>query len=534
MENRILLDRRTFLKASTIMMAGTSVLGTSLLTSCSTPKNEFHLDVPIEVDKNRLKMSAEEVIKLKPGFSGKKPNIILIVADDLGWGDLSLMGTKSLKTPNLDVLAKESVRFSNFYSCNALCSPSRAGMLTGRYPQRCGVDWVLFGKDEPLKKKMVRWLGGRLAGLGVSDMDGKGKSDHLLQDEITLAQALKVGGYHTGIIGKWHLGNFGMNMDYHPSNYGFDHVYSCAMSNSQSPNNLYHNQELVNPDVSVDQSGLTDLWTREAINYIDDRKDATDPFFLYLAYTAPHQPFHPSGAFKGKSNGGIYGDVVEELDAGIGRVLDNLKVNGLDEDTIVIFTSDNGAWFEGSKAGLRGAKGQSYEGGMRVPLLIRWKGKSTPGLVENAPATNIDLFPTLLSLAGLELPKDRIIDGENISFAFKGESGETYDRNRPIYYYHLNELEGIRVDKWKYIHNINCYMYPAPINRPQTFSGKMGLSRRPLAPLGEWPYLYNLDLDPFENYNTIKTHPKRGDVLLTMMRQWHEGMKKNIRGWQKT
>ncbi len=450
-----------------------------------------------------------------------RPNILLLLCDDLGYADLGCYGTDIIRTPNIDRLARQGVRFTSFYASNSVCTPSRAGLLTGRYSQRSGMSWVLLPENEPIRHRVSKNAGQLVGRLGFVDLGPNAGTTGLPQSEITLAEALKMGGYRTGMVGKWHLGDYSTNPDYNPLNHGFDFYFGVPHSNDMIPFPLYRNKEELEANVE-DQAKLTALYTREAIAFIEEDKEK--PFFLYFAHTFPHQPLFATERFRGKSKGGLYGDTVEEIDWSVGRVMDCLERNGLEQNTLVIFTSDNGPWFEGDPGGQRGRKGQSYEGGFRVPMIARYPSVIPAGSVCEEPAMNIDFFPTSLALAGVEPPQDRMIDGRNILGLMTGEEQKT--PHEAFYFYHVEELEAIRSGKWKYIRNIHHYVWPLPVDKETKLAGRMGKGR-----LGRWPLLYDLEIDPHESYNLIDHYPEVGRSLRGRMEQWEQGLARNLRGW---
>lgn len=453
----------------------------------------------------------------KPVFRTSKkklPNIIIIHADDLGYGDLGCYGSKSIATPNLDRLAKQGVKFTDFYSCNALCSPSRCGLLTGRYPQRVGMHWVLWQEDLPFFPKMIRKAAPLLNKIGASDIMAPSTTKGLPPDEVTIAEALQSVGYHTGCVGKWHLGDFRFLPEYNPVNQGFDHFYGMPWDHEEDPCPLYHNKKVVKKEWN-DLADIHQTLADGACDFIEKAKEK--PFFLYFAPPDPHIPLHPSKKFKGKSKGGLYGDVVEEMDANIGQVLDSLKKNNLDSKTLVIFTSDNGPWYHGSTGGQRGRKGQSYEGGFNVPMIARWPGKISKGTTCSEPAINLDLFSTCLTVAGINLPGDRIIDGKDISGLMTGSKKKS--PHDALYFYHHDELEGIRTGKWKFYSNISTYTYPVPVDKRHFAKGYPA------------PWLYNLKLDPNESYSLTESRPDLVKKLTAKLTAFDKKMKENPRGW---
>ncbi len=412
-----------------------------------------------------------------------QPNVVVILADDLGYGDLGCYGHPTIRTPNLDRMAAEGARFTQFYVAAEVCTPSRASILTGRYPIRSGMAHNQF--------RVLRSIS--TGGLPAS--------------EITIAQALKTQGYTTGMIGKWHLGVWTNNPAHHPLKHGFDFHFGLPHSNDMkpSPGNpakagslvnqeaawwnapLFRGYELIDPQ--ADQTQLTRRYTEEAQNFIIANK--AKPFFLYLAHTFPHTPLFASGRFKGKSSRGIYGDVVEELDWSVGEVFKTLKEQGLAENTLVVFTSDNGPWLlmgteTGGSAGLlRDGKGSTWEGGMRVPGIFWMPGKIKPS-VERYVASTLDLYPTLIRLAGGTMPSDRPMDGVDLSgLLFKGEPIE-----REVFcYYRGEKLYAARLGAWK-IHLITQAPYG---EKPVTH---------------EKPLLYNLEVDPSESHEISASHPE--------------------------
>ncbi len=489
-------------------------------------------------------LGVRETVTPLPNVPGPGPNIVLINADDLGYGDLSCYGSGAIATPHIDSLAGGGVRFTDFHACDSVCTPSRAGLLTGRYPARMMLDTPLSPGSQPLGKRALVRLGYLAGRVGLLDLATRAASRGLAREEITLAEALKAGGYRTGMVGKWHLGDFGTEPRFNPLRHGFDSFFGVPYSNDMEPFPLYRGEALLDEHIQ-DQSTLTSRYTEEAVRIIEDaagegRKaarltgsattearegdgagrrgaaasDARTPFFLYLAHTFPHRPLFASKDFTGASGGGLYGDVVEELDWSVGRVLAALEDAGVAENTLVLFTSDNGPWYQGSPGTFRGRKGQSFEGGHRVPFLARLPGFIPPGSVCTAPAVNLDLFPTLLALAGLALPGDRIIDGADISALLAGASDAS--PHEFLYLYHHGELEGVRAGRWKYFRETSHYVWPMPANR------KLGsLTNHTTGPL---PLLFDLTTDPGEAYDLAERHPQVVDRLEGVMRAWEAGM----------
>jgi arylsulfatase A len=407
-----------------------------------------------------------------------KPNVVIIFADDLGYGDLSCYGSPTIRTPNLDRLAAEGLRFTDFYVAAEVCTPSRAGLLTGRYPIRsgmCGSRRVLFPNSE----------GG------------------LPKEEVTIADALKQKGYATAQIGKWHLG---IHEGSRPLDQGFEHQFGLPYSNdmdgrpglpkgssgSPTPPEDGWNVALSRDGKIIEQPAvqttLTKRYTEEAVKFITEKKDK--PFFLYFAHTFPHVPLFASPAFKGKSRGGIYGDAVEELDWSVGQIIATLRKTGLAENTLVFFTSDNGPWLimgsQGGSAGLlKDGKGSTWEGGMRVPGIAWQPGHIKPGVTHEL-ANTMDLFTTALTLGGAKIP-DVPVDGVDLSpLLFESKTLP----QRPFFYYRGDQLFACRLGEWK------------AHFRTQTGYGQAK------ADAHEPPMLFHLGLDPSEKRDVSKDHPE--------------------------
>lgn len=452
-----------------------------------------------------------------------RPNVIIIYCDDLGYGDLGCYGSRAIATPNVDRLAREGVRMTDYYACNGICAPSRAGLLTGRYPFRSGVVGNLYPKDEPFTRKAAReYVGGSLRGLGVLDLREGEVVTGIPEKEWLLSEALKTAGYRTAMVGKWHLGDYSIEPSFNPRRNGFDVYLGVPHSNDMLPCPLFRNEEMLQENIGTDQAKLTGLYTREAVRFIKEAKGS--PFFLYFAHTFPHQPLYASAEFAGRSKAGKFGDAVEEIDWSVGRLVATLRETGADDNTLVFFTSDNGPWFEGSAGPYRGRKGQSYEGGFHVPMIARWPAGLPAGTECREPWMNIDLYPTILSLAGVPLPEDRIVDGRNVLDLIAGrESRSPHDA---LFFYHFDQLEGIRAGQWKYFRRLNRYVWPIPLDAAP-IPDKLGRSQ-----LGNrWPLLYNLPIDPGENYNVIDTHPEVAEKLEKVLQQWELEAEKNPGGW---
>lgn len=396
------------------------------------------------------------------------PNIIIILADDLGYGDLGCYGHPTIRTPNLDRMAAEGMRFTQFYVAANICTPSRAALLTGKLPVRMGMT----------------------GGSGVLFPYSAGG---LPQSESTIADVLKQKGYNTACIGKWHLGHL---PEFLPTTQGFDYYFGIPYSNDMlpRPNNKFPPLPLIRNEKAIeenpDQTTLTKRYTEEATAFITKNKNK--PFFLYYPNNFPHVPLFASETFKGKSKRGLYGDVVEELDWSVGQIFKTLKDLKLDKNTVVIFTSDNGPWLtqkeRGGSAGLLfEGKGSAYEGGMRVPAIAWWPGNIKPNQVCASPATSMDLYPTLADIASVNLPADQQLDGQNILPMLKGEKENMREF---VYFYNQSELYAIRKGSWK-----------------AHFTTRPSYSQEPAVP-HDPPLLYNLDNDPSEKYDVSKNHPE--------------------------
>ncbi len=455
-------------------------------------------------------------------FAARKPNFIIIFTDDQGYGDVGVYGSPNIKTPNLDRMAQEGVKFTSFYAA-PFCGPSRAALMTGCYPPRVS---LAFNHTPGAKT-------------GINP------------DEITIAELLKTQGYATMIIGKWHLGDA---PEFRPIRHGFDHWYGLPYSNDMWP---YHPKMPPRPNedermkaararaaltgyagqgtyfppgggfpqplalmrddevlaLNPDQTRFTSDYTNEALKFITANKDR--PFFLYLPHSMPHVPLFRSKRFEGVSLRGLYGDVVQELDWSVGQILAKLKELGLDEDTLVFFTSDNGPWLQygidgGSAGPLRAGKGTCYEGGMRVPAIARWPGKIPAGLVTTEVAANMDLYPTLAKLAGAKLPTDRIIDGRDIFPLMSQPGARTPHEN---FYFFAGGRRNPRLPNMKAIRHGNW---------------KLWLKMEDGARL-RGTELYNLGNDVGEKHDVSARHPDLVRRLEKMAQAFEDDLRQHIR-----
>ncbi len=391
----------------------------------------------------------------------RPPNIVMIYCDDLGYGDLGCYGSP-LKTPHIDRMASEGVRFTHFYSANPVCSPSRAALLTGQYPTRVQVPNVLFPNSTT----------------GLPD------------SEMTIAQMLKPAGYKTACVGKWHLGHL---PQYLPNRRGFDQYFGIPYSNDMNPRVLLrqtgNNTETVEETATL--ATLTPRYTQEAVNFINASKDS--PFFLYMPHTYPHIPLDASEKFRGKSPFGMYGDVLSELDWSVGEILNAVKKSGQENNTLVMFSSDNGPWFQGSPGKLRGRKGATLDGGVRVPFIARMNGRIPKGKVISGIGSTMDVLPTVAALTGAKRP-DKPLDGINILEMLQGR--QSIDREALLYFDGWN-LQCARWGKWKlHVARYNSFSYgPAPAG------GRVNLPLKP-------PELYNIVDDVDESFDVAAENPK--------------------------
>ena len=410
------------------------------------------------------------------------PNFIIIYADDLGYADIGPFSTRTgnarPQTPSLDRLASEGIRLTNFYVAQAVCSASRAALLTGSYSNRIGITGAL----------------NHTAKHGINP------------DELTIAEVLKQRDYATAIFGKWHLGH---EPPFLPQRHGFDEYFGLPYSNDMWPRHpergsFFPDLPLIDGEkvtqLDPDQSTLTALYTDRAVRFID--KNRGKPFFLYVAHTMPHVPLFASQKFQGKTGAGLYADVIAEVDWSVGRIVDAVRRAGIDERTLIIFTSDNGPWLSygnhgGSAAGFREGKGTTFEGGVRVPFVARWPGRIAKGATSDVPAMTIDMLPTLARLAEVTLPQERIIDGRDLWPVLTNPRAAATP-HEALYFYWGTELHAIRSGRWK-LHLPHPYQSletAGADGRPGKYVRKeIGLS------------LFDLQTDPGETTDVAAKHP---------------------------
>ncbi len=406
-----------------------------------------------------------------PSNATSAPNVVIIFLDDVGYGDLGTYGHPTIRTPNMDRMAAEGVKLTGFYAAAPSCSPSRAGLLTGRYPVRAGILWALGPEEE----------------------------NGIPAEEWTLPEALKERGYRTAAVGKWHLGSWPGLL---PTEHGFDSFFGLLYSNdmirpwvnTDRPLELYRDTEPI--EHPVDQATLTRRYTEESVRFIEESAAGDEPFFLYLAHSMAHVPLYRSPEFEGRSAGGKYGDVIEELDWSVGQVRQALEEAGVAENTFVFVTSDNGPWAEmpdrmfseghiqpwdaGTSGPLRGSKASTWEGGLRVPAIAWWPGRLPAGRSSPELGTVMDLFPTIASLAGSAAAPDRPFDGRDIMPWLEGLEASP---NELFFYVNPGVVRGVRDRRWKL------------------------LLRRPAPDTGLRAELYDLESDPYERFDVAGDHP---------------------------
>jgi len=444
------------------------------------------------------------------------PNIVLIFIDDLGYGDIGTNGAIDYDTPQIDRLATEGMRFTQFYAAQAVCSASRAGLLTGCYPNRIGITGAL-----------MPW-----AKIGLSD------------NEMTIADLLKQKGYATGMVGKWHLGHL---EPFLPLQHGFDDYLGLPYSNDMWPVDfdgspiteksskpwkanypplplIDGNEKVAEIRTLADQGTLTTRYTERAVQFIEAHH--REPFLLYFAHSMVHVPLGVSDKFKGKSRQGLFGDVMLELDWSVGEILKILDKYNLRDNTLVIFTSDNGPWLNfgnhaGSTGGLREGKGTSWEGGQREPCIMRWPGVIPAGTICNKLASTIDIFPTLAAITGANLPEHKI-DGVNILPLMQGQANAN-PREVFYYYYRKNSLEAVRKGHWKLVLPHRYRSYEGVLPGHDGFPGPYASDSTGLA-------LYNLRRDPGERYNVIEQHPDIVEDLMQDVQKAREDLGDDLTG----
>jgi len=468
------------MKNQTLLM----LLTTLLLTSCTQTKEKQNIAKSIDTT---------------------KPNVVIIFIDDEGYGDVGCYGATGFRTPNIDQMASQGMKFTNFYSAQPVCSASRAGLLTGCYPNRIGFSGALFPRDT----------------MGLNPK------------ELTIAEMFKALGYATAVYGKWHLG---WQKEFLPLQHGFDEYVGLPYSNDMWPHSNVTGERLPAdkvgnyPDLPLiegndisetitslkDQDKLTTLYTEKAVDFIN--RNADNPFFLYVPHTMGHIPLGVSDKFRGKSEQGLYGDVMMEIDWSVGEITKVLEKNNIADNTIIIFTTDNGPWLNfgnhaGSSGGLREGKTTSWEGGQRVPFIIRWPSNTPEGTVNDKLACAVDLLPTLAAITKGKL-SDNKIDGVDITSLWKGDF-EANPRETILYYHGKNNLNGVRKGNWKLVlpHTYASY---------NTKPGNDGHYGQRIKTVVAQPELYNMMRDPGEQYNVIEYYPEKVAELMEVVEKSRE------------
>ena len=446
------------------------------------------------------------------------PNIILILADDLGYSDLTSHGSKSIHTPHLDQLASTGILHTQFTTTASVCTPSRASFLTGRYPPRTGVAGiVLFPPQHP-----ISYITNSLLGYPQG----------LLPDELTIADVLKSIGYKTYYIGKWHLGAVQGHL---PRDFGYESYYGSLYSNDMSPFDLWSNETIDVTHSHINQSLVTTIYSLKIINLLATHPK-NKPFFLTYAPNAPHAPLYSSR--HGQSMGGLYGDVVEEMDASVGVLMKKLTEMEVVENTLIMFSSDNGPWFEGDAGNRRGRKATSFSGGYRVPLIVSWPMKRTKGIIIDSPVQNVDVFRTILSICNVKLPMDRMIDGVDQSLLWfgsekekikarekKNEKDKENENERMLPYFVQNSLVAARFgERWK-LHLSHMIDVSEIIRRrPMAIEEEIEKKKK-------WMWLTDMSIDERESYDVSNKYFLIGERLYNKVMEWNIDLVSNPRGW---
>ncbi|MBN2496940.1 MAG: sulfatase [Deltaproteobacteria bacterium] len=467
------ISRRDFLRTLSCAAAGCSLAG---LTGCSSSKSP-------------------------PFGDGGLPNIIIVFTDDQGYADLGCFGARDFETPRLDRMADEGIQFTQFYSAASVCTPSRAALLTGCYPLRVGLPDVLFPEGPS-------WTEGK-TNIGIHEQ------------ELTIAELLKKLDYRTAAVGKWHLGH---RMPFLPTRHGFDTYFGLPYSNDMTPD-LYPDLPLMDGEEVIetnpDQSQLTARYTQKALEFIESNADRR--FFLYLAHSMPHIPLAVSDGFRGRSAQGLYGDVMMEIDWSVGRIFDKLAELGIDENTLVVFASDNGPWLvygnhAGSASPLREGKATSFEGGHRVPCLMRWPARIPRGETCQEMVTTMDILPSIAALTGGALPS-LPIDGKNVLPLIEGRAGAT-SPHEAVYFYNSHQLQAVRSGEWK-LHFAHAYKTVIQPGQDGAYgveeSRELGLS------------LFHLERDPQERDDLAGQYPEVVERLTALASAFDAELRASMR-----
>lgn len=430
----------------------------------------------------------------------ERPNIVFMVLDDMGYGDLSSYGSKAIQTPNIDALAAGGLKLNNYYTAAPSSTPSRASMMTGRYPQKSGLIGVVWPEGHPLNNA-----------LKLIDL-----TTYMPEDEILLPEIMKASGYQTSMIGKWHIGEAEPAK---PHNRGYEEFYGAYFSNDMPGYTIWHNEDVAIP-TPVDQTKLNAAYFDKAESMIENYSD-DKPFFMYFAHAFPHVPLFAPEEELGKSDAGLYGDVMRTIDDRVGQMVEKLKAEGKYENTVFVITSDNGAWFDGDAGDTRGRKFTTFDGGQRVPFIVSWPAKIKQGQEVDSLVSGVDMLPTFAALAGVkEMPQDRIIDGFDLTKMFKGDikGYEANNSNRKIWFPNAMRFDAFRDDNFKY-------------RGPYTmYSNGLGdaIDMRKL----QEPNLYDYAFDMRESYDVTLKYPEITAKMAKELEAKNQEIIDNPRGWK--
>ena len=447
-------------------------------------------------DLQRLQNKQNYLASLPKNTVPQTPDVVVILFDDLGFGDVGFTGNRSIKTPHMDRLAKQGVLMMNYFAPAPVCSPSRAAMLTGRMAPRNGLTAVPFPSGTPLDRAN-RFFDNPV---------------RLPREEIIISDVLQASGFHTAMVGKWHMGDHDKSI---PTEFGFDKFFGTYHSNDMNPFHLVEGEtgqgEKIAYAAPVDQTGLNGLYAEKAEQFIAAAPE-DKPMFLYFAHNFPHVPLYTAAHEHGRSNAGLYGDVVQGLDDTVGRIVAALKKRGKFDNTLIIITSDNGPWWEGRGVG-RGRKGQSFEGGIHVPFVAHWPAQLNP-LVSDELVMGSDLLPTLLDEFDIAPPQDRKLDGLSIAQTWRG--GKT--PHEALYYYGGATLMAVRQGRYKYRDRKPIVYAVDPVRIPVWSS--------------HGPFLFDMQTDPDEAYDVSTHRPAVAARLKAILDARNEEMADNPRGWK--
>ena len=430
----------------------------------------------------------------------ERPNIIFMVLDDMGYNDLSSYGSKAIQTPNIDEIAAGGLRLTNYYTAAPSSTPSRASMMTGRYPQKSGLIGVVWPEGHPLN-----------TGLKLLDV-----TTYMPEDEILLPEIMKATGYSTSMIGKWHIGEAEPAK---PHNRGFEEFFGAYFSNDMPGFTIWDNEKVAIPDV-VDQTKLNAVYFDKAEEMIDGYSD-DKPFFMYFAHAFPHVPLFAPEEELGKSDAGLYGDVMRTIDDRVGQLIQKLKDEGKYENTVFVITSDNGPWFDGDAGNARGRKFETFDGGQRVPFIVSWPAKIKEGQVVDTLVSGVDMLPTFAALAGVkQMPQDRVIDGFNLTKMFEGniEGYESDNPDRLIYFPNAYRFDAFRNDSFKYRGAYTMYS--------NDMSDMIAIRKK------REPHLYDYEFDTRESYDVTAKYPEISAKMAKHLEEVNNEVTNNRRGWK--